>query len=215
MTKAKAKTAPAKKTTKAKTKTKPAPQQSQSSLDLRDELLFAAMDMAATEGWAAVSSESLARELDLTREDVIAVMPDKTDLLHWLGAKIDAAMHAGGAPEGSARECLFELIMRRFDALAAYKEGVYAVAGYARMHPKLPLVLVGNFSRSLTDLLALAGLPHSPLHRAGLSVLMLAVFHVWLEDDTADLSPTMAALDRRLGQLEEAAEFLSPFLGKN
>jgi AcrR family transcriptional regulator len=200
---------------KTKPKAKAKPQAAAPEIDLRDELLTAAMDIAATEGWEAVSSERLADELGIAREDVLSVMPDKTDILRWLGANVDAAMHAAGAPEGSAREQLFELFMRRFDALAPYKEGVYAVAQYAKTSAQLGIALAPNFARSMADVLALADLPRGPLHRIGLGVLALAVFNIWLEDDTIDLSPTMAALDRRLGQLEEAAEFLSPFLGKN
>lgn len=211
-TKPKAKVAPKSKT---KPKAKAKPQAATPEIDLRDELLMAAMDIAAVDGWEAVSSERLADELGLDRADVLAVMPDKTDLLHWLGARVDAAMHAGGAPEGSVHEMLFDLFMRRFDALAPYKEGVYAVAQYAKTNAQISMALAPNFARSMADVLALADLPRGPLHRVGLGVLALAVFKVWLDDDTVDLSPTMAALDRRLGQLEEAAEFLAPFLGKN
>ncbi len=209
MIKPKAKTTKA----KAKPKTNKAKRPPLPEMDLRDELLDAAMALAARKGWDAVSSEALAKAMQIDREDVVALMPDKTDILRWLAAKVNAAMHAPGAPESeSARDALFELIMRRFDALAPYKAGVQAVAEAARADLFLPIVLAGDFATALGDTLELASLPSTPLHRAGLGALWLLVGNVWLNDDSVDLAATMAALDRRLGQLEEAAEALQSFL---
>ena len=42
----------------------------------------------------------------------------------------------------------------------------------------------------------------------GLGVIYLMVFRVWLTDDTADLSRTMAALDSRLRQAEQFSNSL-------
>ena len=60
--------------------------------------------------------------------------------------------------------------------------------------------------RSLANMLEAAGLSASGLRGAfrieGLGVLYACALRVWLKDESADLSKTMAELDKRLGQVE-------------
>ena len=51
------------------------------------------------------------------------------------------------------------------------------------------------------------------LRRKVLSALYLSVLQVWLKDESEDLGPTMAALDKRLRQLDEIV-MVTPFRGK-
>lgn len=197
-----------------KTKAKAAPKTAKrNEAELKTKLVGIAMELAAQDGWAAVSSADVARRARVPREEVASLLPDKHDILRHLGTMIDEEMKKGGLPEGSTRDRLFEVTMRRFDALAPYRAGVKVIVGDCVTDPTLPLALLGSFSDAMTATLETADVPATPLRKLGFSAVALAVFKSWLEDDSADLSKTMAALDRRLGQLEEAAHALSPFLG--
>ena len=61
-------------------------------------------------------------------------------------------------------------------------------------------------------MLEAAGIPSDGIAGAlrvkGLGVIYLMVFRVWLTDDSADLSRTMAALDARLRQAEQFSNSL-------
>ena len=61
-------------------------------------------------------------------------------------------------------------------------------------------------------MLEAAGIPSDGIAGAlrvkGLAVIYLMVFKVWLTDDSADLSRTMAALDARLRQAEQFSNSL-------
>ena len=61
-------------------------------------------------------------------------------------------------------------------------------------------------------MLEAAGIPSDGiagvLRVKGLAVIYLMVFKVWLTDDSADLSRTMAALDARLRQAEQFSNSL-------
>ena len=61
-------------------------------------------------------------------------------------------------------------------------------------------------------MLEAAGIPSDGiagvLRVKGLGVIYLMVFRVWLTDDSADLSRTMAALDSRLRQAEQFSNSL-------
>lgn len=191
-----------KKTSKAKAKiTNPEP-----------AFVKAAMEIAAEKGWAEVSSAEVAKRAKLPVDDVRRLCPDKVDVLHLLAEEINIAMLEGGEVDGSVRDNLFELVMRRLEAMQAYRAGILAVVEAARAEPRLIFQMAGTFAEALGHVLGMAGVEPSPLRRAGLAPVALAVFRVWCEDESADMAATMAELDRRLGQLERVAEAFAPLL---
>ncbi len=177
-----------------------------------ERIVTAGMALAATRGWDAFSLWDVAAELGTGLVTVERICPDKNALLDHLGTLVDEAMLASPAnPDDSVRDRLFDLTMRRFDALARWKPGVVAVVrGWPSADPLLPLVLVPSLRRSLRLTLTAAGLPPTPLRLAGFGVVALAALRTWCTDDSADLGTTMALLDRCLAQLERAAEALAP-----
>lgn len=195
-----------KKTTKAKStpKAKADP--------IEPRIVKAAMDIAAAKGWAEVSSVEVAKRAKVNLKEVRELCPDKTDLLHLLAEEINIAMLAGGKVDGGVRDNLFELIMRRLEAALPYRAGIRAVAEAARQDPGIPLRLAGDFHDALGHVLDMAGVNPTPLHRLGLAAVALATINTFLEDDSDDLSATMAALDKRLGQLESVAGMVEPLL---
>ena len=175
-------------------------------------IVHAALELAAQEGWDAVSSSAVAKRAGVKLEEIHAICPDKIDILRLLGDELNIAMLEGGEVDGEVRDNLFELIMRRLELLQQHREGVLAVVTALKRDPAMALKLAGEFNDTLGHILAMAGVSASPLHRAGLAALELAVFKAWCEDESADLAATMAELDRRLGQLEQLAQTLEPLL---
>jgi AcrR family transcriptional regulator len=215
-----------KKTTSKKT-AKPAPKKAkktaaksaraaapESREPLEQVIVKAAMDLAAERGWNDISVQDVAELAGLEVEQVQELCPDKLDLLRMLGEEINIAMLEGGQVDGGLRDNLFELMMRRYEALLPYRAGIRAVVEASRRDPSLALRLAPDFHDALGHILDMAGSNPSMLNRLGLGVAVAAVFRVWLEDESEDLSATMAALDKRLGQLEQAAQILAPVLSR-
>jgi hypothetical protein len=185
--------------TKAKTKSRP-------------DLLEAAFTHIADVGWAGWSPKTLAAMTGYDLAEVYDTFPVPAALVGELGRRLDKAMLAippdelGGL---SHRERLFELFMRRFDAMAPFKPGLRRQTREARTEPEILLASVCNLDRMAAWLIELAELPYSGLEaRLARTTLVLAygrLFRVWLDDDTPDLATTMAELDKRLDQLERAA----------
>lgn len=184
----------------------------QGQQESRPDLLEAAFTQIAVEGWAGWSPKALAAMAGYDLAEVYDVLPVPAALARRLGERLDRAMLAIPADELeglSHRERLFELFMRRFDAMASFKPGLARLSREARGEPELLLTSFCTLDRMAGWLIELAELPYRGLQaRLARRALMLAyarLFSVWLADDTPDLATTMAELDKRLDQLERAA----------
>ncbi len=214
MTKTKAKKPAAKpspRKSKAKPQAKAGPKaEKKPKLPFEWRVLRAAFDLIEEEGWGAFSLEELVSYARMDPDDLFALVSRKSDLLGLLAEQIDQAMMEGGPVEGSVRDCLFDLVMRRFEALQPWHAGVVTIVDDLASDPALPLLLLPAFHTSLTLVLESAGLAPTPLRVFGLGAVVLASFKHWLRDDSPDLSSTMAALDKNLARIEELAETLAP-----
>jgi hypothetical protein len=178
----------------------------------RPDLLEAAFTHLADVGWAGWSPVALAAMTGHDLLEVYEAFPMPAALARRLGERLDRAMLAIPADELeglSHRERLFELLMRRFDAMRPFKEGLKRLTREARGEPEMVLASICNLDRMAGWLIELAALPYRGLEgRLARRVLMLAyarMFGVWLDDDSSDLATTMAELDKRLDQLERLA----------
>ncbi|MBP6818932.1 MAG: hypothetical protein KBC46_06495 [Ferrovibrio sp.] len=169
------------------------------------------LSLVATTGWLNLSLGAVAQEAGLGLAELYRQYPSKLALLRGFAARIDAAMLAalgpGGAGEGSAKDKLFEALMARFDALAPYKEAVRMLSRDLPRDPVAALCFAeSGLAKGLDWALASAQLDaagwRGALRRKILGAVYLDTLRVWLKDDTADLSRTMAHLDKRLGQAE-------------
>jgi len=128
---------------------------------------------------------------------------------------IDRAVLAGGGgdmAEEPARERLFDVLMRRLEVLAPYKEAVRSLLRSARRNPCLALALNAMAVRSQQWMLEAAGIgasgPKGALRAQGAALMFARVLSVWFDDDEPGLDRTMAALGRGLASAERWAGFL-------
>jgi len=129
---------------------------------------------------------------------------------------IDRVVLAGGDAdmvEESPRERLFDVLMRRLDALAPYKEAVRSIMQSARRNPGLALALNTMAVRSQHWMLEAAGIsstgPRGAIRAQGAALMFVRVLSVWVDDEEEGLDRTMAALDRGLASAERWAGFLN------
>jgi AcrR family transcriptional regulator len=127
---------------------------------------------------------------------------------------IDRAVLAGGdadMTEEPPRERLFDVLMRRLEALAPYKEAVRSVMRSARRNPGLALALNAVAVRSQSWMLEAAGIgahgPRGALRAQGAALMFARVLSVWVDEEEG-LDRTMAALDRGLASAERWEGFI-------
>jgi hypothetical protein len=175
-------------------------------------LITAAFTLAAESGWAAVSVAAAARAAGLPLERARARFRDRTSILMRFGRHADEAALTGVTEDGSPRDRLFDMLMRRFDAMQSQRDGIRALLHAIPTDPGLAILMGATTSGSMAWMLGAAGLKTSGLsgllRTKGLTAVWLYTLRAWERDDTADLSGTMAALDRALSRAERLGSWL-------
>ena len=99
--------------------------------------------------------------------------------------------------------------MERFDVIGDDHEAVVSILKSFRMDPKQAVISLPHLGRSMSWTLEAAGIETSgmkgAIRVAGLTGIYINVLRTWIEDDSEDLSKTMAALDRNLLRAEQFA----------
>jgi AcrR family transcriptional regulator len=112
----------------------------------------------------------------------------------------------------SPRERLFDVLMRRIEALTDHKAAVRSLLRSAQYDPPLALALNSMAVRSMEWMLTAADIDAAGtrglIRAQGLAVLYSRVLRVWFRDDDEGLARTMAALDRQLANGQRWAGLL-------
>ncbi|HLB07613.1 MAG TPA: TetR family transcriptional regulator [Alphaproteobacteria bacterium] len=175
-------------------------------------IIEAALALAAERGWSRVSLNAIAERAGVSLKTLHARFPCKEAIPCAFARRIDEAVLAARDPELAqepARERLFAVLMARLDALKPYKAGVRALVRAACVDPVTLLGGALQLASSMAWMLEAAELssagPAGALRIKGLAAVHLATLRVFLADDSEDLAPSMAALDRNLRRAERLA----------
>lgn len=168
--------------------------------------------LVASQGWRGVTLGRVAEASGLSLSDLYSRYGSKTDLLAAYARRIDAAMLSALGETGAApaepeaiKDRLFEAVMARLDALTPHKAAIRVLVRELPGDPAaLTVFLCGGLRRGLDWTLAAADLDTGGIggavRRKLIGGIYLDTLRVWLKDESADLSATMAHLDKRLGQ---------------
>ncbi len=171
--------------------------------DAKPRVVAAALKLAAAKGWRRISLGEIAAEARLSLAQLHALYRGKPMILAACVRHFDQAALNGPKPgaKDKKRDVLFDVLMRRFDALQPHRQ---AVAAMLRDSIGDPAALLG-FKRLLVSMgwmLEAAGVSSAGLagkaRRKILALVYISVLLVFLSDKSEDLAKTMAALDRRL-----------------
>ena len=174
-----------------------------------DKIIEAMLACIARQGWRRLSLADIAAEAELPILRVYRLFQSKPAILCGFFRRIDEAVLAvppDSEPDERPRDRVFDLLMRRFDALSPYRAAIEVLGRELPMDPLAALAAGAGLLRSMRWMLEAAGIPGEGLGGVVAVKLTAAAYvataRVWLRDDSPDLAPTMAALDRRLRRIE-------------
>lgn len=176
-------------------------------------IIDAAMQLAALGGWRNVTLYDIARESGLEVAEVVAAVGSRSGIIAAIAERADTAMLSAiddDWPDEAVRDRLFTLLIARFDHLKPHREGLRAVLASLPADPMGALTLMaGPGQRSMRLALESAGVSTAGLGGAlrmkALGLAYARTFRSFLDDDSDDLSKTMAALDKALAGLDRLA----------
>lgn len=173
--------------------------------DPRKLAIEALMRLAATRPWSEIELGDIAAEAALPLSVLRGLFPSKLAMLGGLTRLVDDVVLAGASDDLAGepvRERLFDLVMRRLDAMTPYKEGLRRIMPIIRRDPLTLAALNRGAVNSWRYMLASAGIATEDslggLRVQGAVLMMARVGETWLGDDEPELSRTMAKLDREL-----------------
>jgi AcrR family transcriptional regulator len=174
-----------------------------------DRIIDAALALIPTEGWRGLSLAATAAAAELPILRVYRVFRSKQAILCGVFRRIDETVLTEPPvpePDERPRDRLFDLLMRRFDALQPYKAALDVLRRELPSDPITALCAANALMRSMRWMLEAADIPVCGV-RGAVAVRLataayLSAMRVWRSDDSSDLARTMAALDARLRRVE-------------
>ncbi|HNQ92058.1 MAG TPA: hypothetical protein PKI93_03900 [Alphaproteobacteria bacterium] len=182
--------------------------------DRRARVINAALSAAAHEAWEFVSYVDIAQRATMAVDEVCDVFPAKADIIRHIVREMDHEVLKNYKVDARAskRDTLFDVLMERFDAMSEHRAAHASfIKSFGWNHCEKFSDLNFYFS-SLENYMRAAEVETRGLKGLA-NVLALGagygwVLYVWMGDRTHDLTKTMAALDKMLGRLEWARDYI-------
>lgn len=178
----------------------------------RDAIIEALFELAAERDWKDISVSQIAERAGVTLADFRDAFPSKGAVLAGFSRRIDGIVLRQVSDDlrnETAKERLFDILMRRLDAMAPYRIGLQTITEWIRRDPLSAAALNRTAVNSMRFMLEAAGIDTEgqagALKTQGLVLAWTRVLSVWLKDEDPGLAATMAALDRELARGETLA----------
>lgn len=178
--------------------------------DPRSDVVEALLRLVDLHDWHDIELADIAREAGIPLGRLRELFPSKGAMLAGFGRMIDARVLAATPQDPAAddlagepaAERLFDVMMRRIDALSPYKSALKRLAAALRHEPLTLTALNGAALNSWRFMLAAARIPTEdalgPVRVQGAVLVFARVMETWFEDDDPGLARTMAKLDAQL-----------------
>ncbi len=190
----------------------------------RDAIVEALLELAGERSWEDISITDIATRANVSLADFRDAFPSKGAVLAGFSRKIDRTVLEGTSDDlmgEPAKERLFDVLMRRLDALAPYKLGLEGIDEWIARSPLAAAAVNRVEINSMRFMLEAAGIASEgsvgAVKLQGLVLVWSRVLRTWFRDDDPGLAPTMAKLDdeltrggRIMGRVEDVSRLVTP-----
>ena len=173
----------------------------------RQKIVAAFMALLAEKRFEEIGFGDIAARAGLTLANCRAEFGSTLAILAAHMKELDRKVLASGSGDMAdepPRERLFDVLMRRIEAMAPHREAARSLMKSAQCNPGLALALNGLAVRSQTWMLTAADIDgagaRGMIRAQGLAMLFASVLRTWVDDEEEGLARTLAALDRALAR---------------
>lgn len=184
----------------------------------KDRAVEALMRLASDRPWSDIELVDIARQAGLTLSEMRDLYPSKGAILDGFIRLIDKQVIEGTTEDlvgEPARERVFDVLMRRLDAMKPYRPALRRITYALRGDLGAMAALNRSALNSARYMLAAAGVPTEGslnyVKLQGLAIAQANVMETWFEDEDPTQAKTMARLDRELSRGERILERADDF----
>lgn len=176
----------------------------------KEKLIILGFKLIEKKGWSYFSLKSLAKENKSDLESIKIFFKNKSQFLESFSEMIDnkvlANIDKDEFNKNSIKDNLFELIMLRFENLNHYKTGLKILLSDLKKSPVELKKIMKKVFDSMDLFLEIANVKNNYLMdfiKVNIIFIIYSyVFKVWLDDQSSEMSKTMAELDKWLSKAE-------------
>jgi len=189
-------------------------------MDLADNILDKALELAESGSWESVRLGDIADELEIGLDEVSRYYRQKDDLAEAMFNRVDQVMMTEASKPGfkklNGRERIHRVIMVWLLALAPHRRATIDMLKYKLEFGHIHLQASGilRISRTVQWILEAAGSKTVHLARiaeeVGTTGIYLSTFSYWLTDHSEDYTKTVKVLDSLLRKAERLAHVVNP-----
>lgn len=183
--------------------------------DLETRLIESLLELSARDGWESVTLPAIAEHAGASLSELYPNWRSRITVLAAFNRRIDREVvetEFSFSPEDSIRDRLFEVLMRRFDALQPHREAIHRIRSGVMRDPAASAAMMRQMACSMAWMLQAAGLSSDgiagKIKIAGLIGIWMRTISVWVDDESEDMARTMAELDRALKRADRWADAL-------
>ncbi len=177
--------------------------------DIPKHVVDSALALAESRGWRGLSLADIAVAAALPVATVARTYSSKEAILDGFRRRIDEAALAGceaGDLDQPLKDRLFDILMRRFDAMGPHRAALRVIARDVSRDPAAAVRAACGLGCSMKTMLEASGVAAGGvsglIQAKGLAAIHLAAMRIWFTDESDDHAATMAALDRRLQRVD-------------
>ncbi len=185
------------------------PKPAKPAASVKDRIIEALIELSAEREWNDFGLTDVATRAGVSLSEFRDAFPSKGAVLAGFARRIDHVVlkqENQTLADEAPRERVFDVLMRRLDAMEPYRLGLQGIMEHVRRDPLTAAALNGVVLNSMRFMLAAAGVDvegnMAALKLQGMAVAWSRVLDVWFEDEDPGHARTMAALDRELGKGE-------------
>jgi AcrR family transcriptional regulator len=174
-------------------------------IDKRQSAVEALMSLSAERDWSDIELRDIAEKAGLSLVELRQLYPSKGAILAAFSRSIDEIVLGAIDPDMEtepARERLFDVLMRRIDALQPYKPAIENISRHFTRDPLSAAAWNRVAVNTMQWMLAAANVhsvgPLGALRAQGLAIAWSRIIRTWLDDDDEGLARTMTEIDRQL-----------------
>lgn len=175
----------------------------------KDKMIDVALELAATKRWRDLSVPEIAEHAGISLGTALMTLPSRVHILKALIDRIDHEVFSSldqDPLDGTTKDKLFDLLMRRFDALQGQQAAIASITSDLARDPLTLGCVGGRFLKSMALTLQAAGASSEGcighVRAKALGLVQINAARAWLKEESEGLEHTMSTLDKGLQRAE-------------